>query len=216
MKKIILLSIIATFFSIHGYSQTESIVELLMQSYIKFYELSGKNDGSGNQICMEKPADFYDDFNDKDFDFSRHTVDKNDISYSFSDSLHPPLRRKLVATSEFGSRILDGKKEFHRGIDLRLTENVDTVHSVFCGTVRFVSFDDGFGNFIIIKHYNGIETLYAHLSEILVIRGEDVAVGDPIGIGGNTGRSTGAHLHFEVQNNKNPRNPRLLLKQWLD
>ena len=46
--------------------------------------------------------------------------------------------------------------------------------------------------------------------------GEDVIVGDPIGIGGNTGRSTGAHLHFEVQNKKNPRNPRLLLKKWLD
>lgn len=203
----IIIAIIALFFNIQGHSQTENLVDLMIESYIKFYELSVPND----QVCMEKPANFYDDFSEA-FNFSRYTVDKKDKTYSFNDSLHPPLKRALVATSEFGYRILSKKKEFHRGIDLRLAEGVDTVYSVFCGTVRFANWDDKFGNFIIIKHYNGIETLYAHLSEILVQRGDDVTVGNPIGIGGNTGRSTGAHLHFEVQNNKNPRNPRKLLE----
>jgi murein DD-endopeptidase MepM/ murein hydrolase activator NlpD len=211
MKKTILISIIAIFFNVQGYSQTENIVDLMIKSYIKLYGLSDRI--SGNQICMEKPANFYDDFNDKKFDFSRYTVDKTDISYSFSDSLCPPLKRKLVATSEYGNRVLNGKKEFHRGIDLQLTEGIDTVYSVFCGTVRFISWDDKFGKYIIIKHYNGIETLYAHLNTILIKKGEDVKVGDPIAIGGCTGRCYGTHLHFEVQNNKNPRNPRFLLER---
>ncbi len=108
---------------------------------------------------------------------------------------------------------LNGNKEFHRGIDLQLTEGVDTVYSVFCGTVRFVNNHNEFGKYIIIKHYNGIETLYSHLDTILVKAGEDIKAGDPIAIGGCTGRCYGAHLHFEVQNNKNPRNPRLLLER---
>jgi len=203
--------------NIQGYSQTENIEDLMIRSYIQFYELSleqktlHKGIVPEIQICMEKPAGFYDDFSDK-FNFSRYTVDKSDKSYSFNDSLHPPLKRALVVTSEFGSRVLDGKKEFHRGIDLQLTEGVDTVYAAFCGTVRFVNWDDKFGKYVIIKHYNGIETLYAHLDTVLVKRNDDVTVGDPIAIGGNTGRSTGAHLHFEVQNNKNPRNPRKILE----
>lgn len=205
------VSIIIVFLSIQGYSQTDNIVDLMIRSYTKFYAENSnyiEKPANLNKNCMEKPANFYDDFSDK-FNFSRYTKDKTDISYSYSDVLSSPLKRQLIATSEFGIR----NGTYHRGIDLALTEGVDTVCSVFCGTVRIASYDEHFGYYIIIKHYNGIETLYAHLKTILVKRGEDVKYGDPIGIGGNTGRSTGAHLHFEVQTNQNPRNPRLLLEK---
>jgi murein DD-endopeptidase MepM/ murein hydrolase activator NlpD len=58
---------------------------------------------------------------------------------------------------------------------------------------------NGYGNFVVIRHYNGLETIYGHMSKHLVRPDQDVRAGDPIGLGGNTGRSTGSHLHFETR-----------------
>jgi murein DD-endopeptidase MepM/ murein hydrolase activator NlpD len=96
--------------------------------------------------------------------------------------------------STFGWR----KGRVHSGIDLQL-EWGDTIRGAFDGVVRVSQFHKGYGNFIIIRHYNGLETLYAHLQSRFVVHGDAVSAGQIIGQGGSTGRSTGAHLHFETR-----------------
>lgn len=108
-----------------------------------------------------------------------------------------------IVTSRYGYR----KGRYHNGIDLNLRTG-DTVKAAFSGRVRYAKWNDGgFGNLVIIRHYNGLETFYAHLSKHLVAPDQEVKAGEPIGLGGNTGRSFGAHLHFEVRFYDAPMNP---------
>ena len=97
-------------------------------------------------------------------------------------------------TSPYGWR----DTAFHRGVDIDLNYR-DTVRCAFGGMVRFAGNDGGFGNVIIVRHYNGLETVYGHLSKIKVHAGDLVTAGQLIGLGGSTGHSTGTHLHFETR-----------------
>jgi hypothetical protein len=98
-------------------------------------------------------------------------------------------------SSHYGSRW--GRK--HEGMDIPLHTG-DTVVSSFDGVVRFAQYtNSGYGNCIIIRHLNGLETLYGHLSKIEVSENQFVRSGELIGLGGSTGRSTGPHLHFETR-----------------
>lgn len=106
-------------------------------------------------------------------------------------------------TSEFGPRW----KRYHNGIDIDL-ETGDPVKAAFKGKVRIAQTSSGYGYLIVLRHYNGLETYYAHLDKILVEEGQDVKAGEVIGLGGNTGRSTGSHLHFEVRYKGHPLNAR--------
>jgi hypothetical protein len=100
-----------------------------------------------------------------------------------------------IVTSRYGYR--NGRH--HSGIDLDL-ETGDTVRSCWSGKVRYAKYNDGgFGNLVIVRHYNGLETFYAHLSKIIVVPNQDVKAGDILGLGGNTGRSYGSHLHMEIR-----------------
>lgn len=91
------------------------------------------------------------------------------------------------------------RKRMHYGLDIKV-ERGDTIRSAFDGKVRYVSYQRrGYGFYVVIRHPNGLETLYAHLTKRLVEENEVVKAGDPIGLGGNTGRSTGPHLHFETR-----------------
>lgn len=108
-----------------------------------------------------------------------------------------------MVTSRYGFR----NNRYHNGIDLDL-ETGDTVRAAWSGKVRYAKMNDGgFGNLVIIRHYNGLETFYAHLSKHLVAPDQEVHAGDPIGLGGNTGHSFGSHLHFEVHFYDAPMNP---------
>lgn len=108
-----------------------------------------------------------------------------------------------VVTSRYGYR----KGRYHNGIDINLNTG-DTVVAAFAGKVRYSRYNEaGFGNLVIIRHYNGLETFYAHLSKLLVVPNQEVKAGDVIGLGGNTGRSYGAHLHFETRFYDAPINP---------
>ena len=99
-----------------------------------------------------------------------------------------------VITSRFGWR--NGRA--HNGVDLDL--NVwDTVRSVFPGVVRFAATCGGFGRLVVVRHFNGLETYYAHLHRIKVRPGDEVEAGELVGLGGNSGHSTGSHLHFETR-----------------
>lgn len=86
----------------------------------------------------------------------------------------------------------------HTGIDLALNTG-DKIYAAFDGVVRLAKYNGGYGNCVVIRHYNNLETLYGHLSKINVKVGEKVKAGDVIGLGGSTGHSTGPHLHFECR-----------------
>ncbi|HRG60250.1 MAG TPA: M23 family metallopeptidase [Bacteroidia bacterium] len=98
-------------------------------------------------------------------------------------------------TSHFGPR---GRYRYHYGIDIDL-ETGDSVKCAFEGTVRISRRSSTFGNVVVVRHKNGLETIYAHLSRLDVKIGDHVEAGDLLGLGGNTGRSRGSHLHFEVR-----------------
>lgn len=97
-------------------------------------------------------------------------------------------------TSSFGPR----RKRFHYGADIDL-ETGDAVGAAFDGKVRIARKSKTYGNLVVIRHNNGLETYYAHLSKLNVEVGQEVFAGQTIGLGGNTGRSRGSHLHFEVR-----------------
>ena len=108
-------------------------------------------------------------------------------------------------TSPFGPRW----HRMHYGLDLKLDRG-DTVVSAFEGVVRVSRFHRQFGNVVVIRHANGLETLYGHLSQRLVESGDHVEAGQVLGLGGSTGRSTGDHLHFETRYRGQPIDPQLL------
>lgn len=99
--------------------------------------------------------------------------------------------------SNYGYRAKFGR--MHKGVDLHIRMN-DTIYAAFSGKVRLTNYEaKGYGNYIIIRHGNNLETVYGHLNRSLVKKGQTVRAGQPIALGGNTGRSTGPHLHFETR-----------------
>lgn len=90
-------------------------------------------------------------------------------------------------------------RRMHKGVDLKLNIG-DTVRAAFDGRIRIINFERrGYGKYVVIRHTNDLETVYGHLSGYLVEEGDYVKAGQPIALGGNTGRSTGPHLHFETR-----------------
>jgi len=102
-----------------------------------------------------------------------------------------------VVTSHYGYRKQFGR--MHRGVDLKASIG-DTVYAAFTGKVRLAKFErNGYGFYVVVRHDNGLETVYGHLSKFLVRPNQYVKAGTPIALSGNTGRSTGPHLHFETR-----------------
>ena len=110
-----------------------------------------------------------------------------------------------AVNSDFGPR----HGRMHYGVDLEL-ETGDPVVAAFEGTVRISRYNSTFGNVVVVRHWNGLETLYAHLSERKVEAGDAVMAGDIIGAGGSTGRSSGSHLHFETRYLGRPIDPKFI------
>lgn len=124
------------------------------------------------------------------------------FSAELPDSFRVDLRNFTMPTTNtkitdvFGYR--PRRRRVHNGIDIKVQKG-DTIYAAFDGKVRITAYQRrGYGHYIVVRHNNGIETVYAHLSKKLVVEDQVVKSGEPIGLGGNTGRSTGAHLHFET------------------
>ena len=156
---------------------------------------------SVNTLEGERPfelrpeLDLYSDWNDNFDPMNGKKIPANipnnvDIDLS---GWYPPI--KGMVTSPFGWR----KQRMHKGEDIKLYVG-DTVRAAFDGRVRICRSDRrGYGNFYVIRHDNGLETIYGHLSKHIVKQDEYVKAGQAIGLGGSTGRSTGPHLHFEMR-----------------
>lgn len=128
-----------------------------------------------------------------------HPYDRAEVPDSFRIDLRgfcmPTTSRAI--TSRFGYR--PAFKRMHKGLDIKVYTG-DTIVAAFDGKVRVVRYDaGGYGNYIVIRHQNGLETIYGHLSKQLVEGDQEVKAGQVIGLGGNTGRSFGSHLHFETR-----------------
>ena len=121
------------------------------------------------------------------------------------DQYHCPFQGTIHPRGKFGVR--RGRR--HQGVDVPLKTG-DPIYATFTGKVRMSKYLGAYGNIIVIRHDNGIETFYAHLSKRNVEVGDWVNAGDVIGLGGSTGRSTGPHLHFETRYNGFAFDP-----QWL-
>ena len=112
---------------------------------------------------------------------------------SLSDKFVMPFDGRI--TSHYGWR----RGRNHNGTDIDLVTG-DTVRAAWSGKIRYSKYNpSGFGNLVIIRHDNGLETFYAHLSRLIAVPNQIVEAGDVIGLGGNTGHSSGSHLHFEVR-----------------
>ena len=126
------------------------------------------------------------------------------IRFDCSDYVAPI---ENYVTSRFGPR----GKRYHYGIDIKLNVG-DTLVSPFDGQVRVTHYDkNGYGYYIVLRHNNGLETVLGHLSGYIVQKDAFVKAGQPIALGGNTGRSTGPHVHFEIRFLGNPINPEKLI-----
>lgn len=122
----------------------------------------------------------------------RNTVSEFPLQINFTDSIYAsPVQHKKVITSRYGWR----RGRPHKGIDIDLVTG-DSVSSILDGIVRFARYSRGHGKTVVVRHFNGIETTYAHLSHIAVKANDTIVKGQYIGKGGNTGRSTGSHLHL--------------------
>lgn len=142
-----------------------------------------------------------------------------DLLLCIWDSLHPnPYKLDLTKKKDTTCLILTGDTErfvmpycgkinspfgfrggrIHNGVDIGLKWG-DSIYCAFDGMVRFARYYRGYGYLIIVSHFNGLETMYAHLSKMLVCNGQYVKAGDLLGLGGATGKATGAHLHFETR-----------------
>ena len=137
-------------------------------------------------------ADLYEDW-DNLHAHSRVVEMPDSFRISLKNFCMPTTSR--VLTSNFGPRW----HRQHKGLDIKVYIG-DTIRAAFAGKVRVVRYEGrGYGKYVVIRHDNGLETYYAHMSKQLVEENQEVRAGDPIGLGGNTGRSTGSHLHFETR-----------------
>ncbi|WP_306639901.1 M23 family metallopeptidase [Sanyastnella coralliicola] len=163
-----------------------------------------------NDSLMHIPA--YDDY----CEWDTRNIHAYDFDYrELTDTVHMTLRHEECdyatpfygrITSNFGER----GARYHYGIDIKLYKG-DPVKVAFEGLVRIAQYSRTYGNVVVVRHSNGLETLYAHLSARKVKPGDYVQAGDIIGLGGNTGRSTGSHLHFECRYKGEPIDPNLII-----
>ncbi|MDR0295250.1 MAG: peptidoglycan DD-metalloendopeptidase family protein [Prevotellaceae bacterium] len=132
-------------------------------------------------------------------------TDKADTTLiDLSGYVHPTNN---VVTSEFGFR---RGYRFHYGIDVRLKKG-DSVLCAFDGTVRIAKRAKGYGYCVVVRHHNGLETVYGHFSKLAVKPNEEIKAGGLLGYGGSTGRSSGPHLHYEIRYLGIPLDPRMIV-----
>ncbi len=177
------------------------------------------NADSSDTLCeQEQESAFQDEIDSLFIDTTGWRTDKINVGRfdykSMLDTVRIPivdtaLKRQFVfpyigpVTSSFGSR----RSFWHFGTDLKLNKG-DTVRCALDGIVRVIQYDRyGYGKAVVVRHFDGLETIYGHLSQTSLTPNTRLRAGDLIGLGGNTGRSSGSHLHFEIRYGGEPIDP---------
>ena len=222
MKQLLCITIV--FFFINAKSQKKQIIDTLLVlndsvvvysdkswEYLKMLNFDGVLNPSLEQLMREEFGDKISHL----WDNSEPYTMNNDLSnlkdsiwLCVTDEKHPEFcfPSKGKTNSRFGPR----GKRYHRGIDLGFN-NGDSIFCAFDGIVRYARYNNGgYGNLVIIRHYNGLETFYAHLKKINVSVNQQICASEYIGKGGSSGRVTGPHLHFEVRFYGNAIDPELI------
>jgi murein DD-endopeptidase MepM/ murein hydrolase activator NlpD len=178
---------------------TEKIVKIIQQNSANG-GLTPENTLSDNPLLRGKVAD----------ELSTNRA-LREVLYALPT--HMPITNYSVS-SDFGIRKhpVTGIPHFHTGVDLLTATNDDNVHPVKPGIIVMAEFHSTYGNTVVVRHTNGVESLYAHLSSIAVKVGDKVAMDDVIGRIGNTGVSTGKHLHLEILVGGYPVNPQKVIR----
>ena len=146
-----------------------------------------------NAERSEEINGLYPDFNNSSVHNYKGAVVPDSFRIDMRHFCMPTPSRQV--TSGYGYR--PAFRRVHKGLDIKVYIG-DTIKAAFSGKVRIVDYErGGYGNYVVIRHNNGLETVYGHLSKQLVEENQTVKAGEPIGLGGNTGISTGSHLHFE-------------------
>ena len=161
----------------------------------------------GLAVDLDNPASFlYPDWSNENIHNYADAVMPDSLIISMKGYCMPTDSTRI--TDKFGYRPRRGRS--HMGLDVKVKTG-DTIRAAFDGKVRISRYERrGYGHYLVIRHPNGLETVYGHLSKKLVEENDIVHAGDPIGLGGNTGRSTGSHLHFETRILGNAINPAYL------
>ena len=200
MRKYVIIALCFFLLQTASSQNKDDIIDLLIECYEFMFNPDAVITEQPHETvaftCIERPKNFYDDYSDTRIGFDLLRT-KEVVSFSFRDSVAPPLKIPLRLTSVYGEVRANGS--VHQGIDFGLSIG-DTVYSSFCGEVRIEKYDPvGYGNVVVVRNYNMSETLYGHLDKSLVRNGQKIVAGQPIGIGGNSGTSSGPHLHFEIR-----------------
>lgn len=155
---------------------------------------------------------FLEDTNNQTDEVLSELSDKKEELQSYLEHLPTYWPTKGVIESEFGNRLHPIYKKYmdHTGADIGGKKG-NSIYAAATGKVIFVGKSSGYGNYLDIDHGNGIVTRYAHCSKLLVTKGQSVKVGDKIALVGNTGTTTGPHLHFEVRINNTAVDPTLFI-----
>ncbi len=141
--------------------------------------------------ALDLYCDVWDNTNVDPYTRAKLTI-PDSMKFDVSDYC-PPAQGRI--TSDFGWR----RSRMHKGVDIKVYTG-DTIYAAFDGKIRVRRYERrGYGYFLVVRHNNGLETVYGHLSKFLVDLDQEVKAGQPIALGGNTGRSTGSHLHFETR-----------------
>lgn len=180
--------------AVHHDIHRQLIEQQVISSYFHTMVDSVENIQGAQPFELHPSLDLYTTWNDN-FDpmNGRRPADLKDFYDIDLRGWYAPIKGRI--TSPFGWR----KKRMHKGEDINLFTG-DTVRAAFDGRVRIRRFEKrGYGNYYVIRHDNGLETIYGHLSKHIVKQDDYVKAGQAIGLGGSTGRSTGPHLHFEMR-----------------
>ncbi len=147
----------------------------------------------------------------EDLDIRTATANACFAPFYVTSKVTTPIKGKV--TSRFGYRIhpTSGEPSFHTGIDIAAVQGA-VIAAAFYGTVREVGYSKSGGNYVLMNHQNGLQTLYCHCSQILVEKGAVIRAGETIALVGSTGDTTGPHLHFEVRINGIRCNPEYILE----
>ncbi|MWW23593.1 M23 family metallopeptidase [Algibacter lectus] len=203
MKKVIsLIYLLGVFQSLTAQNKTE--IKQKLDSLANVYtEYRLNNQLQKKRFEATITSEKWDSIN---FDPYRNNIKIQPFEITFSDSTYTsPIDGKKVITSRYGWR----RGRAHQGIDIDLVTG-DSVRTMFDGIVRFARYSSGHGRIVIVRHYNGLETGYAHLSEYQVKANDTVSAGDIIGIGGKSGNARGSHLHLITSYKGNYINPEYL------